>query len=262
MRPELITNGLLVAKQAEAIAEAGFFAVTMSVDGTAAVHDRLRRVPGALKALLEGAAALSRRGVLIGASTQVNKANLGELDAIHDLLAAHGFRGWQVQLTLPHGRASKNRDALFIEPEDLLTLESNLLTIQSRSDLFIQIADTIGYMGRGEPRLRSGDSRAPGLWGTCAAGTQAVGITSDGTVRGCLSMPADFDEGNIRLRPLKEIWQDQDAFSYNRKLNLEDLTGPCADCALKRFCRGGCTNLAFVATGNLFSQPYCLRRLY
>ena len=262
MRAELITNGLLVDERADDIRDAGLFAVTMSVDGTAAVHDGLRGVTGALDQLLKGAAALVSRGVRIGAVTQINKRNIHQLEAIHDLIRENGFEGWQVQLTVPLGRAERRRSDLFLAPQDLLTIESVLSRIRSRSDLFIQIADTIGYMGRAEPALRSGTGVAEGLWPGCSAGLRAVGITSDGTVRGCLSMAPCFDEGNIRERPLESIWNDETAFAYNRSFSPATLKGACATCALARFCRGGCTNLAFVTSGDAGRQTYCLRQVY
>ena len=48
---EMVTNGFLVAAQADRIAAAGFNTVTFSVDGTSEPHDRLRGVAGALERL-------------------------------------------------------------------------------------------------------------------------------------------------------------------------------------------------------------------
>ena len=36
-----------------------------------------------------------------------------------------------------------------------------------------------------------------------------------------------FIEGNLRQRSLQEIWNDPDAFAYNRKFRPELLTGAC-----------------------------------
>ncbi|MBW2276010.1 MAG: radical SAM protein [Deltaproteobacteria bacterium] len=258
MRAELITNGLQVAAQADRIAAAGFFAVTFSVDGPPEVHDRLRGVPGAFERVVAGAAALVDRGVRIGAATQINRQNLPLLDRIHDLLVEHRFEGWQVQLTMPHGRAAALVDELCLKPVDLLPLESALLAIKSRTDLFVQAADNIGYMGRSEPVLRAGRPGRAAVYGGCQAGMQVVGLTSDGAVRGCLSMPPSFDEGNIKQRPFTEIWNDPEAFAYNRGFATADLDQPCRDCAFAKFCRAGCHSMAVAATGSICSNPYCL----
>jgi len=261
MRAELISNGLLAAAQAEAIAGAGFYGVTLSVDGPARVHDELRGVAGALAQLLAGAAELRRRGVRLGAVTQVNQRNLPHLAEVHELLLDHGFEGWQVQLTMAHGRALGQAD-LCLRPEQLPALEESLLGLEEHPcALFMQAADNIGYMSRHEPRLRSGTGRADRFWAGCAAGLSVVGITSDGTVRGCLSLPPSLDEGRLAERSLAAIWNDPEAFAYNRRFRPEDLSGACGSCVFGRICRGGCHSLAVAATGSHRSNPYCLWRL-
>jgi len=259
MRAELITNGLRVADEADRIAGAGLFAVTFSLDGPPEVHDRLRGVPGAFERLVSGAAALAERGVRIGAATQVGVQNLPLLDEIHDLLVEHRFEGWQLQLTMPHGRAAALRDELCLAPDDLPRLERALLGIKSRSELWIQAADNIGYMGRSEPVLRAGEPGRAAVYGGCQAGMRVVGVTSDGRVRGCLSMPPSFDEGSIMERSFAEIWNDPTAFSYNRGFSVADLDEPCRECAFAKICRAGCRSMAAAATGSIGSNPYCLQ---
>jgi radical SAM protein with 4Fe4S-binding SPASM domain len=262
MRLELITGGLSASRQVDAIADAGFFGVTFSVDGPRDVHEALRGVPGGFDRLLDAARALGERGVRIGAVTQVNRANLGRLEEIHGLLVAHGFRGWQVQLTMPHGRARERAEALCLEPAELPDLETKLWELQSTSDLFLQAADNIGYMGRHEPELRGGRRGSPALWGGCRAGLEVIGITSDGSVRGCLSLPPEADEGNVRETTLGAIWHDPERFAYNRKFRLEDLRGPCQGCKFGFLCRGGCRSLAYATSPGCFhANRYCISRV-
>jgi len=260
MSVDLITNGLLAEARADAIARAGLAGVSFSIDGPAPVHDELRRVDGALERLLRGAAALKSRGVRIGAVTQVNRLNVSSLGWIHDLLAGRGFEAWQIQLTLPHGRAAE-RESLCLEPGEMPPLERTIVELVKRGTLSIEAADTIGWMSRAEPLLRSGGPRGHKVWGSCQAGLRAVGITSDGTVRGCLSMPPPFDEGNVRERSLGSIWNSPGAFAYNRKFSANDLEGACAACAFASICRGGCTCLAWTATRTTTSNPFCLRSM-
>lgn len=262
IRLEAITNGLCVAQQAEIIATMDFDAVSFSVDGTQKVHNRLRGVQGGLERLLQGADALKKRGVRIGAVTQVNKLNLSLLSDIHRLLVEHGFEGWQLQLTMPYGRAVDNKDDVCLGPDELLTLERRLSEIWRHTPIFVQTADNIGYMGRIEPLLRGGSGATERFWRGCSAGLSVIGVTSDGTVRGCLSMPSALDEGNLREKPLREIWFDENAFAYNRRFSTENLRDHCADCALSRLCRAGCKSMAFIYTGTPFSNPMCLRHLY
>ena len=261
MRLEMITNGLAVELLADRIARIGFFAVTFSIDGDAEVHDLLRRVPKGLSRLLEGARALKKRGVLIGAATQVNLLNKDKLKDIHQILIENDFDGWQVQLTMPHGEAAKNKGSICLDPKDLPALEQTLVNLKKRSNFFLQAADNIGYMSRCEPILRSGRRGENNIFTGCHAGMNVIGISSDGNVRGCLSLPAFFNEGNIRTRSLKEIWTDKSAFAYNRSFNVNDLKGACAHCSFNKICRAGCKSLTFATTGTTTNNPYCLRRL-
>jgi radical SAM protein with 4Fe4S-binding SPASM domain len=254
---EIVTNGLALAKQADQIADAGFNAVTISVDGLSDTHDRLRGVPRALERLLQGAHALIERGVRIAAVTQINRQNLNQLEAIHDLLRAEGFQGWQLQLTMAHGRV-RDSPSLCIDPTELPALEERICSLLTSSPLHVQAADNIGYMSRHEPRLRSPSGPPLHYWRGCFAGLAVIGIRSNGDVLGCLSLPEEFIAANVRDRPLREIWNDDDSFAYNRRFDVEQLAGNCAGCAFGLVCRAGCRSLAVSASGHPFANPYCL----
>lgn len=259
MQVELITNGLLVYERADSIAHAGFASVTFSIDGPAAIHDRLRGVHGSLDHIWRGAAALQCRGIKVGAVTQINRHNRGHLKEIQQLLLQHEFGGWQLQLTMPHGRARDDGSGLCLKSSDLPRLETELLELRACPDLPIQIGDNIGYMSRNEPLLRSAPADARRCWTGCSAGLTVIGITSDGDVRGCLSQPSWMNEGNVRERPLADIWNDPRAFAYNRQFVPTRLRGPCAGCAFGEICRGGCRSLAAAfSPEEPFANPYCL----
>ena len=121
------------------------------------------------------------------------------------------------------------------------------------------IADNIGYFTETEGYLRgnqSGEAVFPG----CSAGLTAIGIDSAGNVRGCESMYDErFIEGNLRKRTLKEIWEDPDAFAYNRRFSPAMLTGPCAGCGMGPWCAGGCRSYNYFVHGRLYESPACAR---
>jgi radical SAM protein with 4Fe4S-binding SPASM domain len=85
-------------------------------------------------------------------------------------------------------------------------------------------------------------------------------------VKGCLSLPSAmnresrFIEGNIRQRPLREIWESPDAFAYNRRFKVSQLKGFCRTCEYAEICRGGCSWTAFSHTGDRNDNPYCYYR--
>lgn len=167
LRAELMSNGMLVSAQLDAIVDAGFASVSLSMDGPAEIHDALRGVRGNHARMLAGARALSERGMRVGAVTQVGRLNVRHLDAINEMLVEAGFQGWLVQLTLTYGRAAEHGERLALDPEELPLLEAELLRVIERSPLRIQAADTIGYFSAAEPRLRASADCGSGFWGSC-----------------------------------------------------------------------------------------------
>jgi radical SAM protein with 4Fe4S-binding SPASM domain len=198
--------------------------------------------------------------VRIAAATQVNRENLRHLESIHELLVAEGFKGWQIQLTMPHGRV-RDTPSLCLDPTELPALERQVCSILTTSPLHVQTGDNIGYMSRQEPRLRSPSGPRKHFWRGCYAGLAVIGIRSNGDVLGCLSLPDAFVAGSVRERPLREIWNDDDAFAYNRRFDTAQLGGGCADCAFGLVCRAGCRSLAVAASGHPFANPYCVHQV-
>ena len=95
----------------------------------------------------------------------------------------------------------------------------------------------------------------------CSAGLSTLGIDSVGNVRGCESLYDErFIEGNLRQRSLREIWEDESAFSYNRRFEPRMLTGKCASCEMGEYCGGGCRSYNFFAGGKLYESPLCPRQ--
>ena len=68
-----------------------------------------------------------------------------------------------------------------------------------------------------------------------------------------------FNEGNLRERSLKDIWEDPDAFAYNRKFSQDLLTGACASCKEAYHCAGGCRSYNYFVHGKLYENPACAR---
>jgi len=254
---EMISNGLaLDAGKAARIAKSGIRSVSLSVDGDAPVHDRLRGVPGAFDRVMAAARALRAEGLRVGAVTQVCRPNLDRLADIESALREAGFGAWQLQLTMPIGRCGRD---LAIAPVDVRRVIDFIIE-ESRPDRVPRYgADNIGWMLPCEPALRSVARPTDRVFRGCQAGVGVLGLTSDGTVRGCLSMPPAFDEGNLRRRSLRAIWQDENRFAYNRHFVPAKATGPCRDCGFLRICRGGCKTLAHAAGRGLGENPYCAR---
>ena len=62
---------------------------------------------------------LREHGITTSVNTQIARAVLDQLDGILDVVVESGATNWQLQLTVPMGRASDRPERL-LQPHDLL----------------------------------------------------------------------------------------------------------------------------------------------
>ncbi len=257
MIPDMITSGLgLDQDVVDEMVRVGVITVTVSVDGTRDVHDEQRRVPGCFDQALEAMGRLDRAGLQVGVTTQLNQKSLPTLAALAPQLQKAGAAGWQVQLTMPTGRANSD---VVLPPEALPDVFASLRQLVRRRGLRPFITDNVGYLTADDPLLRTPQGIPPRCWLGCFAGLRNVGIASDGSVRGCLALPYEMKEGNVRDEPLAVIWADMSRFRYNRCFDPSDLSGACAECVHGEVCRGGCTAMAVATHGRPGISQHCQR---
>jgi radical SAM protein with 4Fe4S-binding SPASM domain len=256
-----ITNGWTLnnPRVADRVAASPLRSLGLSIDGRPEEHDDLRRRPGSFARIERGIALLHERGFTeLSAITCITRANLDDLPWLHGCLTGHGIKRWRLQVCVPEGRMCRG-DPVVLQPADLLRLVDFIREYRDRSTLRLGAADNVGYFGGCEDitRHRHGRQR---FWTGCSAGLQTLGITSDGGVLGCLSFPAEppWIEGNVTERSIREIWDDPDAFSYNRKFTPAQLGGGCSSCHYARLCRAGCLSSNLGYTGKVGENPYCL----
>jgi radical SAM protein with 4Fe4S-binding SPASM domain len=256
VRLSLITNGLLVNERVVTdFEDAGLCVIGISLDGTEDVHNRIRCRPDAFARTLKAIDLIKKRSdLMVTAITQVSGFNISVLDELVQVLTDHGVDIWQPQLTTITGRMREHSD-FAIQPKDYLRLARFIARTRETGRMRVDTGENIGYYGPYEDRLRD----YPYLG--CYAGCRIVGIESNGNIKGCLSLPEDFVEGNIRKRPFREIWEDPEGFAYNRGWCPEKAEGGCKGCEYLTLCRCGCSNTAVGSTGSRFNNPYCLRHL-
>ena len=95
----------------------------------------------------------------------------------------------------------------------------------------------------------------------CQGGLTILSIRANGDVTGCLATQDEFIEGNIRERNITDIWNDPNAFSYNRKWKKEYLGENCKDCIHGNDCRGGCPGMSIGLDGKPFNNSYCFHMI-
>jgi len=264
IKVNLISNGWhWNATHVERAKAAGFCGAAFSLDGFQPEHDEFRQA-GSFERVVAAIDACVAGGLPVAVNTTVNKLNQRILRQLRDFIAERGVFSMQVQLATPSGNMGLHRD-LVVDPADLVWLVPELAAIcrLNTRKFFAVAADDIGYYGMPESGLRDDGGELP-FWIGCRAGCQVVGIESSGNVKGCLSLPSSmhgetrFVEGNLRDKPLAEIWKSESAFAYNRQWNESQLTGFCRACRYRDFCRGGCTWTTYCHKGEGGEgNPFC-----
>jgi radical SAM protein with 4Fe4S-binding SPASM domain len=240
---------------------AGLRGASVSIDGDEATHDRLRGVAGSYRAAIAALAAMKERGLSASCNTQINRLSMPLLEAILETVAALGIRGWQIQFTVPMGRAAEEPEIL-TQPHDLIDLFPRLAALKTRCDeLGIRLwpGNNVGYFGPYEAVLRGNYLRQRG--GSCGAGRATLGIEANGAIKGCPSLPTErWTGGNIRDDSLQAIWERSEPLRYMRDRTVDDLWGYCRTCYYAEECLSGCTWTTFVTFGRPGNNPLCHHR--
>jgi radical SAM protein with 4Fe4S-binding SPASM domain len=262
IRPTMTTGGRrLDAAMARQMAAAGLHLASVSIDGLAASHDLQRATTGGFAAAVAALGHLRGAGVLTAANTNINRLNRDDLEPLYEQLRGLGISSWQVQLTVPIGRAADRPD-LLLQPWDLLELVPRLAALKRRAfgdGILIMPGNNLGYFGPEEGLLRTPDEGGQEHWQGCQAGRYVMGIESNGAVKGCPSLQTQhYVGGNLRRQSLAAIWNDDSsAVAFNRERTVDDLWGWCRTCTFADVCKGGCTFTAHSLFGRPGNNPYC-----
>ena len=222
----------LTADRAREACDGGIQAVSVSIDGLEASHDRLRGVAGSYRSAFEAIEHLRAQGIRVSCNTQIGRSNLRDAPDLLERLIDAGVRAWQLQLTVAMGRASDD-PVLLIEPYQMLEVLPMVARLKKRADkASVQIwpADDIGYFGPYESLLRGRMPR--GHLASCGAGQSCIGIEANGDVKGCLSLPTTgYVGGNVRDYPLRDIWERGVAMRFTRERSTSKASGATAGTA-------------------------------
>ena len=252
----MVTNGSVLTPQVAAdLARLQFDHVAVSFDGTEKTHNYIRQREDSYQCVLQAMDYMREVGARFCAISQVSNLNLQELDEMHRILVGHGCRVWRIQMATATGRM-RQQGAAVLSLDNYPRLIDKLLELKDCGDIHLDVGENIGYYGCKGMDLNDGTA----YYG-CYAGTRVAGVESNGDVKGCLSMPEEFVEGNIRASSFTEIWNNPDGFAYNRKFRKETASGPCRECRYLPLCRGGCTTTSVSQTGRRADNPYCIYRM-
>jgi radical SAM protein with 4Fe4S-binding SPASM domain len=252
-----VSNGLLIPKYISKIKQIDPQVVGISLDGMEVTHDSIRR-QGSFAKCIESIDVLREAEIETTVITTVSRKNIHELSKVRKFLSTKEVN-WQLQIALPVGNFSSE---YLISPDQFYTICEFIIS-QDYKSRFSKSKDppyrVIG--GHGIGHFSDKYPKQTPFKG-CTAGTEAIGITSDGGIVGCLSMGNNrFIEGNIRNRPLEEIWKDPNAFSYNRNYDLSKVGPNCQNCPDLMRCKGGCSATSYNITNEFHNTPFCMKRI-
>lgn len=257
LRVVLATNGTLLDREkAMEIKASGIRRVSVSLDfPTAWEQDAFRGVEGAFERALEGIRYLKEAGVQVQVNTTVTSDNASRLPELLKLSEGLGVAAHHVFLLVPTGRGRdlEDRQLSAAEYEELLHW---LFRYSRGSPLEIRPTCAPQYyriMAQNGVRLRRPSHGLHTFTRGCLGGIGFCFISSEGEVRPCgyLEVPC----GNVRERPLREIWEGSEVFLRLRQPDLYG--GKCGRCGYRYIC-GGCRARAYWATGDFMAEePYC-----
>lgn len=257
----IVSNGYLIMNDdIEFLKNIGMWNIGLSVDGLKSSHDHIRGIEGSFLRVIGSILRFKRAGIKVVVSTSVNQINFNDLKPLKSILNGAGVDLWQVQVVNSFGRAGENKNSMVVTKKQYVKIIEFIHKSQAefeKGDLKMNVmpADSVGYC-----HGISADIWGDVEWCGCNAGRYVVGIKSNGDVVGCLSLQDNrFVSGNVKQQGLSEIWNNDEAFSYNRNFNPSYLKGECADCSKGEQCRGGCIAMGYSISGELNRNPYCFK---
>ena len=244
----ITTNGTLINEDiVKKIKKLETFNVHISLDGIGKVHDEFRNKKGVYKLVLKTVKLFKKYKIPFGITTSITKKNFHDLDNVKDFIKKNKINSWNLYYALPVGCLSKidsiSTDEFYEFAKKIAKYKEELKDITN-----ISVGDSLGYYGT----LKIRDS----FWTGCVAGLTGCSVDAEGNLKGCPIQNDKFVEGNIRDKPLKEIWLNKNGFSYNR--NPQKLLKHCSSCKYKVYCRGGCKSSMDSMGTDFRYNDYCI----
>lgn len=271
--PAIISNGTLLDRaKVRRLRSAGLEIFGTSIDGmSAATHDRLRGVAGALERTKRAVQWVVEERIRCNVRTVITAENADEVPALFEWALSVGVDEMILLSEFPLGRgAGQTRDENWAKAQtakEVYTKTLNTLRQIARSDgidvpppftyrhtgVLLSLTKTINV--RSELAFyESAALRGFQVCRGCVIGRYFISPQANGDVYPCPFLPIRI--GNLRTQRISEIWRQSELLQRVRK---RDYSGPCGTCEINDVC-GGCRARVYAITGDLYaSDPLCPR---
>lgn len=224
----IVTNGMLLdERRFESLLKAGLHSITVSVDSFAPYHNYIRRNERSYENAVNALKLISREpDIAYDVVTCANRDNFGSLPEFKEFLISEGVKAWRIFTIFPVGRGAEDprlqlTDSQFGELMEFISA--------TRKEGRIKLGyGCEGFLGGYEGEVRD-------LFYHCSAGVNTAGIKIDGSISGCTSIRANYDQGNIYRDDFMEVWNNRFEQFRNREWARK---GICADCNMFKYCLG------------------------
>jgi radical SAM protein with 4Fe4S-binding SPASM domain len=226
--PAIISNGYLIEDRWHELRPFQYFLYMTSVDGLPEQHDGMRGKGSYERALraLELFAGIGVRTRVV--NTVVHRDNLAQLPELAERLAASAATDWYLTPVLNLGRA-RGRGAYQMSGDELKAMMQFVRSWRGRAGFRPELGHASAYLSW----LTGGCGGRPSF---CGAGLTRCAVMPNGDVLPCgQAYDAVRPEGNIRDRPLSEIWK-----CGFRNFRRFEQPPACRDCPHWSACQGGC----------------------
>jgi radical SAM enzyme (rSAM/lipoprotein system) len=225
----MVTNGMLLdERRFERLLNAGLGAATVSLDGLAESHNRLRGNPASYQRAWAAAKLIATPSAELAYDivTCANQWNYHELPTLRDMLVDAGIKAWRIFTIFPIGRAANN-PALQLSPEQLRGLFDFIAATRKEGKIQLDYGCE-GFLGDYENEVRSG-------FFFCRAGITVGSVMVDGSISACPDLRANFVQGSIYDDDFMDVWNNRYQPYRDRAWAQQ---GICADCTSFRYCQG------------------------
>lgn len=244
----ITSNGTLIDEDIVLkIKNLGIFNIHLSLDGIGEVHDYFRNKKGVFDKVINAINLFKKHKIPFGVTTSVSKRNFEKLDEFAKFIEGNDIFSWEIYWAIPLGCMNPKE---VLSQKEISEFAKKIYEFRKRiKNTKIFVGDNLGYFDKYDMQED---------WNGCRAGISICAIDSEGNVKGCPIHPNSLIEGNLRNRTLKDIWDDEMSFGYNRKFKPQ-LKKHCKKCKYEKICKGGCKASMHSQNKSFECNDYCLK---